>query len=199
MENLLVIYQTESINDLPEISDIVNELNTKIDIKIQESHIPAFNGSLAGMAIEFLMSDNIQGIKTAIEIGGLFIKLIQDLRKIGKKYRINKRLAKYLALFRVSNNDVIKNNKTIVNEPVVWGPMLIEPLSNVFFQNSFTNMCVDASGEQAYLIAIAFQKEPKRIKTIWSIIDITGETIASWSTQTLEERAPDFFKKHSNS
>lgn len=188
----LTIFCLNEVSEVTGLKDELDKFGALSEINIQKNDFPAAFGELAGQAIQILISDPVQAITTAVTLGDIFYNIIKLIKKSGKRLRIDKELAKLLALSKLSE----KKEKQIYNieDSVVWGPMLIEPLEGFLLKES-EDHGYDASGDKAFLIAIAIPKEPRRIRTIWQIISVDGTRLTSWATQTLAERVPDFFLK----
>lgn len=188
----LTIFCLNEVSEVTGLKDELEKLGALSEINIQKNDFPAAFGELAGQAIQILISDPVQAITTAVTLGDIFYSIIKLIKKSGKRLRIDKELAKLLALAKLSEKQSEEKQINNIEDSVVWGPMLIEPLEGFLLKES-EDRGYDASGDKSFLIAIALPKEPRTIRTIWQIISVDGTRLTSWATQTLAERVPDFF------
>ncbi|EHK2349163.1 hypothetical protein KCL53_002300 [Clostridium perfringens] len=198
MDNLFTIYKTDddfekSIKE--ELNNIKLELNSDIKFKLEKDHCPAVSGELAGQVIHILNSDPVGAFINLCELGAIAYNVIKFLKSKNKEYRISKKLCKALALFKLKNENKESTEGCNLDKAIVYGPMKIDNINGIISMEDFA-IVNDATGEIGYLIAYAFQKGEKRTRTIWNLINTKGEIIVSWTTQTLTENLPEFFKNN---
>ncbi|ELC8458780.1 MAG: hypothetical protein ACLRYN_15320 [Clostridium perfringens] len=198
MDNLFTIYKTDddfekSIKE--ELNNIKLELNSDIKLKLEKDYCPAAAGELAGQVIHILNSDNVGAFINLCELGAIAYSVIQFLKSKNKKYKISKKLCEAITLFRLKNENKELTEGCNLDKYTVYGPMKIDNINGIISMEDF-DVVDDATGEIGYLIAYAFQKGEKRTRTIWNLMNTKGAIIASWTTQTLTENLPEFFKNN---
>ena len=198
MDNLLTIYKTDDNFEKyikKELDNIKLELNSNIKLIFEKDHCPAVAGELAGQFMQILNSEHVQASIALYTLGEIFYQVIQTLKKKNKEYKIGKKLCKPLALFKLKNENKELIEGCNLDTPIVYGPMEINNIKGRVSIEEF-DVVNDGSGEVGYLIAYAFPKGEKRTRTIWNLMNTKGEIVISWTTQTLTENLPEFFKNN---
>jgi hypothetical protein len=186
-ENTLIIFRTENIEEIPNLDKLLASLKIVTKIQIQKRHEPAVVGTVAGPVIDVLLSDPIQALTTAAEIGAILWSIIKVAKAAKKHVHFGKDIAKRLILSKI--NDEINVN---IESGRVWGPMEIDPIGGSLFSR-FPPL-IEELVPYAYLMATVFPIHRKRARTYWYILMANGDILASWATQTFLDRLPDFLK-----
>lgn len=196
MSNLLTVYKTDDDFEQcirEELNNIQLQLNSNIKLELEKGECPAAAGELAGQIINILNSSFVESFINLCELGAVFYKLIQFLKNKNKDFSIDKMLCKALTLFKLNkeSNELIEDCDS--DKPIIYGPMQIDNINGIISIKDF-DVVNDGTGDVGYLIAYAFPKGEKRTRTIWNLINTKGEVIVLWTTQTLTENLPEFFK-----
>ena len=148
------------------------------------------------MAVDILMSKEVQITLSSIAMGQILWQMIQTLKKLGKRFSISSKTAKLIALFK-TEEDVKKQRKSVeVSNYLVYGPMSAE------LDIDLSTLCANEDTQSddmyfsTYFLAVVFPRPKGRVKTIWYLFQHSGDILASWSTQTLAERMPNFLNPH---
>jgi len=190
----LTIYKTRNIGEIEGLDEIITSLQSKTPISIDQLKVPAVVGELAGIATDILLSDPLQAIITAVEVGGLLWGIVQLAKRAGKHIRIGKGIARPILLSKA--HEEIKNqhpSEQIDFETIkVWGPMAAEPMEgNITECYKSWDEATDPIG---YFMGIIIPRPRNRAKTLWYLLGAGGELCGSWATQTFIDRLPDFIK-----
>ncbi len=188
----IYIYQTKNLEDLKELQPHLEELRQLEHIEIEYSHQSATAGDLAGMAAKILMSPEVQITLSTIAVAQVVCEILAILKRLGKKFSISSKTAKLVALYKTQEkiNDVGK--EYILDKIVTYGPMRAE------LDVSLSQLCKNEDALEddmhfsTYFLGVVFPRPRNRVKTIWYLFQHSGDILASWSTQTLSERMPDF-------
>jgi len=195
-ETVLTIYKADDLESSPDYNAAVADLLAVIKIDIKRKTYPAVLGVNAGDAINFIMSEEVQALKSFAEIGILFWGVLAAVKKCNKVVMVGKRLVKYL-LSAIAKNDYEKEDyehEDRFNSGFVWGPMNAEPVEG--FSKECLKSWDGATYPIAYFMGVAFPVGKSRIKTYWYLISAGGEVCASWYTQTFKHRVPDFIREN---
>ncbi len=195
MYTMITIYQTDDISEVKGLGEAVAELNTISKVKIESEHIPAVSDYF-GKAINLILSEPVETILTIYALGEMINKIIKLVKKAEKKITLSKGAVRLLALSKLRESDPMVEQIDDIENPVVWGPMLIETFGGELKDIKSSIEYDSACGEKAYLIVIAVKKNPNRVRTIWQIIGTDGILLLSWTTQTLADRVPEFLRPH---
>ena len=187
----ICIYQTENVDDLTEIKPYLDKLREFENVEIEYFHQSAVAGELAGIAVDILLSKEVQIALSSIAVGQLLWQMLQALKKIGKKCLISANTAKLVALFKATEKIKADGEEAELEKFIVYGPMTAE------LDIDMSSLCelVDTQDDylfSTYFLGVVFPKPRNRVKTIWYLFQDSGDILASWSTQTLSERMPDF-------
>ena len=169
----------------PALAEAVSQLEGATEVEITEKHVPAVAGELAGDAIQILLSDPVEAFTTAVEIGALIWGVIKAMRVAGKHLSLGKKEVKALAAAEAKE---VHDEAQPQGEPVIWGPMTAQP------ESGKTAECMSEHSQRMLLTAIVFPIARARARTYWYLISDEGDVCATWSTQTLRDRLPDFLK-----
>jgi hypothetical protein len=185
-----------NLDDIPEVQAYISQLQEYDTIEINYFHQSAVAGELAGMAVDILMSKEVQITLSSIAMGQILWQMIQTLKKLGKRFSISSKTAKLIALFK-TEEDVKKQRKSVeVSNYLVYGPMSAE------LDIDLSTLCANEDTQSddmyfsTYFLAVVFPRPKGRVKTIWYLFQHSGDILASWSTQTLAERMPNFLNPH---
>ncbi|MEH0673053.1 hypothetical protein [Vibrio owensii] len=190
------IFKTSHLDDIPEIQNYLSQLQELDAIEIDYFHQSAVAGELAGMAVDILMSKEVQITLSSIAMGQLLWKIVETLKKLGKQFSISSKTAKLIALFKTQEAVQKQNESVAVNDYLVYGPMSAE------LDVDLSTLCAneDTQSDDMYFsscfLAVVFPRPRGRVKTIWYLFQHSGDILASWSTQTLADRMPDFLNPH---
>lgn len=190
----LIIYQVVAPEDLPDLSQVINDLQTRVPLEIRKCDVPAVVGELAGAAIDILISNPVQAILNAAEVGTLIWVLIKKVKAGGRCLRINKALARILMIARATEDlrkDARRPEK-LISRARVWGPMDAQSLGGMISECGGDTD--DAYMPEAFLMAVVFPWPRKRARTYWYLMSAGGILCASWCTQTFVRRLPSFLK-----
>jgi len=188
---LLTVYQTESLQELPEVQKNIKIIEKILNISIIENkeHIPAVVGELAGIGLELVTSKYLSGALNIIalhQIAKASWNIIRNIHKEKKTCDIEKEFAKSLALSRVLKlykkwhkemYTKLKPESISILEPV-----LIVPESKKFHDLCYSKDFDDEGRELGYFTSISLPKSKKEHVTYYFIFRIDGRLIASWST-----------------
>ncbi len=194
-EAVLTILKTSSTDQIPGLQDNLINLEKLTKVQVKSEHVPAVVGqSLAGEAIKIILSDPVQTIKNAAEIGILLWGILKAVQALGKKIHLTKKIAGPLLISK-SKQDAI-SNKVYVNDLMdkarVWGPMEIDSIDGPLF--NYISSEIEALVPFALLMVVMIPIRRNRSRTYWNILKADGEILGSWTTQTLTERLPDFLR-----
>lgn len=188
----ITIYRTENLKDIPGLEECLTELGKLSDVEHRKRHVPAVVGELTGVATEILLSNPVQLTLTTIAIGQLFWKIVELAKAAGKSIRIGKPVAKAIISAKAVEDATRKfSYESIdVEKLVVYGPMETDPESG--FAMELEKSWDEGTSPIGYFVGVVFPRPRDRVRTAWYLISAGGEICASWSTQTLSERMPDF-------
>lgn len=182
---------TNDVGDVAGLSELLEEIRPVAKVDTSTHHVPAVVGELAGTALKILISQPAQAILALVAFGELLWKIIDFLRKRGKKLLISKELATPLVANKAME-DLGNEFKESSDSVRIWGPMEAQltdgPVVNCIEEYK------EAFGPMGYFIAIAITRPNNRIKTIYYLLGAGGKLCGSWTTQTLSERVPDFLR-----
>lgn len=195
MNNAVTIFRTENIDDVPGLSGLIDNLKDKISVETISGHESAVIGpEFAGPVVDIILSDPIQAAKNSAEIGFILWETIKVIKSVGKHLHLDKLIAKLLiiAKSKVECEQKSRSDENSFEKAIFWGPMEID---------SFGGTLIDQYPPKiyeilpfAYLMAVIIPIHRGRARTYWYILRADGEILASWRTQTLVERLPDFLK-----
>lgn len=194
----ICIFQTDNLDELSEIQPYLEKLKELEDVRIEYFHQSAVAGELAGMAVEILMSKEVQIALSSVAVGQILWQMLGGLKKLGKKFSITSNTAKLIALFKTSEAIQTDREDIDVKDYLVYGPMTAE------LDVDLSVLCAneDTESDEMYFdtcfLAVVFPRPRQRVKTIWYLFQHTGDILASWSTQTYAERMPDFLNPNIN-
>jgi len=191
MENTLTIYNV-SKDEFDKIKKNVSGLTDKEIFKSEQEQLPHIWGELGGECANFILSNPVQAAKNAVEIGIVLWGAIKGARAIGKKLYLGKELIKPLIFAKAKEE--IGSEDTKIENPIIWGPMEIEPLSGIAFEN--LDDWDQTTSPIAYLTSISLKSENDRTKILWYIIGAGGNLYASWYTQHLSENIKQFWSPY---
>lgn len=192
---MILVYRTTREDLEREEDALVRELEAIPAVSVEEVHVPAVVGELAGTAINILTSPEATALATLIQIGTPLCILVQKLRSRKRTVALDKAGARALAA--ASFNEQITNDPPDhgVDERFagakVWGPMEAEPMVG-FTDDWFVND--GASIPHAHFTAIAVPWHRGRVRTYWYLISDAGELCSAWWTQTMRDRVPEFMR-----
>lgn len=190
----ITIFRTSSLEDMPILNDYINQLEKNTKVQLHSEHMPAVVGELAGKAIQIILSDPIQAVKNAAEIGILLWGVLKAIKSVGKHVHLTKKAGRLLLLSK-SKEDAISEgryNEISFEKARVWGPMEIDSVKGPLFE--YLSSEVEALVPFAMLMAVIVPIKGDRARTYWNILKADGEILGSWTTQTLISRLPDFLK-----
>lgn len=194
-EAVLTILKTNSTDQIPGLQENLVELEKLTEVRIKFEYIPSVVGqSLAGEAIKIILSDPIQALKNAAEIGLMIWGILKAVQAVGKKIHLTKKMAAPLLISKVKQ-DVISEKlyeNDLLEKAKIWGPMEIDSIEGPIFK--FTSSEIEALVPFALMMAVILPIPGGRSRTYWNILKADGEILGSWTTQTLTERLPDFLK-----
>lgn len=193
-ESTLTIYRMGRPEEIEGISASLDLLREKTHIIVTQKKVPAVVGELAGTATEILLSDPVQALKSAVEIGILLWGIIKAAKNMGKYLRIGKGIVVPL-LAAKAHEDVLKDGLpegAYFDEARVWGPMEAEPTGGFAMDCSIE--WDGATSPVAYFMGIAIARPKQRVRMFWYLLGAGGNVCASWTTQTLRERVPEFIR-----
>jgi hypothetical protein len=192
MESALLIYKSTRSSVEPEVAEALRQLE-QTSVSIEEAHVPAVVGNLAGTAINILLSPEGQALANLIQIGTPLWFVVRAAARAGRRVFVHKKAAGPLAAAAMKEelNQQGSTKDLDFSKSKVWGPMEAEPLVG-FSPDSFAND--GASSPAAYFVAIAMQWPCSRVRTYWYVVTDRGELACAWWTQTLRERVPEFLQ-----
>lgn len=187
----ILIHKTGKVGDVEGLLGAIEDLRAHADVRIEQTRVSAVAGELAGVALDILISQPAQAILNAAAFGALLWKVIELLRKAGKKLLISKDLVLPLAASKAKDDlgeDFSANPESIK----IWGPMAasIEEGSALDCLEEYR----EALGPLAYFMAIAVLVPNNRVKTTYYLLGAGGKVCATWTTQTLFDRVPEFLR-----
>lgn len=191
-EAALLIFQTTRRQAEPDLRDTLTQVEA-LGGRIKETRLPAVHGELAGTALQVLLSEPVQAFINAIELGGAFWLAIAAARRVGRKVWVGKPAARVMGAAKVESELLkeLRGQRASRSEIVVWGPMHAEPIAG--FKDTYFFQDV-AGTATVHLVAFVVPWPNRRARTYWYLISDSGELCASWYTQTLRSRLPDFLK-----
>ena len=190
---VLTIYRLRDVSEITGLSDSLDQLRSQTEVRLAKEHVPAVAGELVGIATEILLSPSVQALTTAAELGALLWGSIKCVKVAGKYLRIGKGLVRFLLAAKAREELETEGEAGAAGlaDGVVWGPMETEPLSGFALECGFDR---DGQSPTAYFMAIAVSRPKQRVRTIYYLLGADGEVCASWSTQTLRDRVPEFLR-----
>lgn len=194
VETALVIYATTEteVQATPALADALSEIRS-LGGDVRHIENPAAFGELAGTAIEVLLSQPLQALATAATIGGALRAVIRAAQSAGRRIRVGKAASTALAASETVEQLAREHLAAITDdiEPIVWGPMHAEPVTGIPDELFATD---GATADCMYMLAFVLPWHRGRVRTYWYLITNSGHVAASWHTQTLRERLPDFLR-----
>jgi len=193
-DTILTLYRVPDPSEIKDLNIHIARLDSKVTITVSQEKVPAVVGDLAGIATTILLSDPVQALTTAAEIGALLWGIVKSAKAAGKYLRIGKSLVRPMIAAKASDDISKEYSSKIVNigNGHVWGPMEAEPKAG-----SIMN-CYDdwdsATSPVAYFMGITFPIPRERVRTLWYLLGAGGKLCGSWETQTLRERVPEFLR-----
>lgn len=186
-DRILSIYRLSDINEVEGLEASLDQLKQYTQVHVSQRYVPAVAGELAGTITDILLSSQVQAVTTAAELGALLWGTIKCIKAAGKYLRLKKGIVRPLLAAKVQEE--IGPEDVGLASGVVWGPMDAEILFGP--GRGFDR---DGQTPAAYFMAIAVPRPKHRVRTIYYLLGSDGEICASWSTQTLRDRVPEFLR-----
>lgn len=187
----IFVHTTNELSEVPGLLDLIEELRVHSDVRIEHTEVRAVAGELAGAALDILISQPVQAILNAAALGTLLWKVIDLLRRGGKKLLISKDLVLPLVVSKTKDDLGIDFDGNL-DSIKIWGPMKASikdgPVANCLEEYK------EALGSLAFFMAIAVSMPNNRVKTIYYLLGAGGKVCGTWTTQTLSERVPEFLR-----
>lgn len=194
----ITIYQFSDPSKIPGLEKHIDQLRSVTGITTSTYHESAYLGQLAGDAFQIVLSDPVQGIKNIVEIGLILWGIVGTLKAAGKKLRIGKKLVPPLLVSEAqrSSNENDSISLDGCGEPVFWGPMIVTNPEG--FAKKLLDDYVEECSPEGYFMAIVMAKPNGRAQTRWYLLSADASICASWKTQTLDTKLPDFLRPKRN-
>jgi hypothetical protein len=190
----ILIFQTKDTDEIPGLSSAINEIRNHHEVTLENDTFSAVIGEFAGDVLDILIAHPTQAFLNAAALGTVLWKIIDLLRKAGKKIMIGKKLV--IPLIASKAQDDFVGDKTLKPDSFkVWGPMeanIIDGPMAGCIENH-----LEALSPKAYFLAIAKSKPRNRVKTTYYLLGAGGKVGGTWTTQTFSERVPEFLKPQS--
>ena len=188
MDATLTIYRLRNVGEIPKLQELLDQLGSHAEVRLSKRRTPAVAGELAGQLLEILLLPEVQAIATAAALGDLLWKIINHVRAAGKYLRIGKGIVKSVLLADAKQK--LEEDGSL-EDAIVWGPMEVVVLPGFDLKPGFDR---DGETPEAYFLAIAIPRSKQRVRTVYYLLSADGEIRASWWTQTLVQRIPEFLR-----
>lgn len=187
-ENYITILKTSSVSEIEGLQEIIDEINSYVNIKLEKEDIPAFFSDFCGEAINLFLTSEVQALVNVFAIGKILCKLKNIITDAGKAIFFSKGIAKFLLFFKAAKEQGLEENE--IQQSICWGPMTAEALSDNL--TGLFHSKVDSMTDQIYFMAVVFPVNKHKVRTIWQLISADGSVHVSWATQTYEDRVTEF-------